>query len=124
MGFTEILLIMAIALILFGPEDLPNIARRIGKAYFEIRKVTNELTKEFQRSIDSPTNILNKAFEHTASPRIVEQVTHGAYGDSTNNELLRYEDEIPTDEGSSKDKADDLVVELPLGKYSIEKRNE
>ena len=47
MGFGDILLILAIALVLFGPEELPEIARKIGKVVFEIRKATTEITKEF-----------------------------------------------------------------------------
>lgn len=110
MGFSEILLIMAIALILFGPEDLPNIARRIGKIFFEIRKATNELTKEFQSSLGSPVDTLNKAFVQTTSPCVVEQETHGAQENSiTDEKLLTYEDEITTSEKSSKTKADNLL---------------
>ena len=59
MGLSEILLILVVILILFGPEDLPVIARSIGKLVFEIRKAANELTKEFQSTIDTPTTIMN-----------------------------------------------------------------
>ncbi len=54
MGFGEIILILAVALILFGPEDLPKVARVIGKMIYEIRKVTHDLTKEFQNFIETP----------------------------------------------------------------------
>jgi len=118
MGISEILIIMAIALILFGPEDLPDIARTIGKVVFEIRKATNELTKEFQNSMYTPTNVLNKAFEQTTSSRSNEQETHAPQSGAdvstiTDDEvLLKYEDEIP----------DDPLAELPLDMVSYEEK--
>ena len=125
MGFSGILLIMAIALILFGPKDLPNIARTIGKIFFEIRKVTNDLTKEFQSPMGSPGDILNKTFEQRTSPRVAEQVTQGAQENSiTSEKLLTYEDEIPPPQESSKAKVEgDPLAELPLDMVSYaEKR--
>lgn len=116
MGLTEILLIMAIALILFGPEDLPDIARTIGKVVFEIRKATNDMTKEFKNSVDIPNNILNKAFEQTTSSRGNEQETNelqsGTETSKNDEVLLKYEDE------SSKDP----LAELPLDMVSYEEK--
>ena len=117
MGFTEILLILAIALILFGPEDLPDIARALGKIVFEIRKATSELTKDFQNSIDTPANVLNNAYKQTTSPRSVEKETHVTQreeGNSTINDevLLTYEDETPKDP----------LAELPLDMVSYEEK--
>lgn len=125
MGFSEILLIMVIALILFGPEDLPDIARTIGKVIFEIRKATNDMTKEFQSSImDNPVNMINKAFEQTAPPHVT--VTHneqsGADDRKTDEELLTYEDEIPVSEEPSKTKSEDPLAELPLDMVSYEEK--
>jgi sec-independent protein translocase protein TatA len=37
-GFTEILLILVIILILFGPKKLPELARSVGKAVREYRE--------------------------------------------------------------------------------------
>ena len=118
MGFTEIVLIMAIALILFGPEDLPDIARTIGKVVFEIRKATHELTKEFQTSMDTPANVLNKAFEKTISSPVVEleqKTPTPQNGDEDlrpDEKLLTYEDEIPNDP----------LAELPLDMVSYEEK--
>ena len=116
MGFSEIFLILAIALILFGPEDLPDIARTIGKVVFEIRKATQELTREFQSSMDAPNDILNKAFEQTTSSLGNEQKTHapqsGSEVSATYEVLLKYEDE------SSKDP----LAELPLDMVSYEEK--
>lgn len=102
MGFSEILLIMAIALILFGPEDLPDIARTIGKVVYEIRRAAQELTSEFQSSlIDNPVKVTSKNFEQTTSPKTIEQENHASVSETPKDEieedLLTYEDEIKAD---------------------------
>ena len=116
MGFSEIFLILAIVLILFGPEDLPDIARTIGKVVFEIRKATHELTSEFQNSMDTPKNNVDKAFKQTTSLRHNEPATHapesGAEVLATDEVLLKYEDELP----------DDPLAELPLDMVSYEEK--
>lgn len=42
-GFTEVLLILVVALIAIGPEKLPQVAKALGRAYNEFRKATDEL---------------------------------------------------------------------------------
>lgn len=48
-GFPELLLIMAIALIVVGPSKLPDLARALGRGYAEFRKATNELRATFDQ---------------------------------------------------------------------------
>jgi Tat protein translocase TatB subunit len=48
-GFPELLLIMAIALIVVGPSKLPDLARALGRGYAEFRKATNELKETFDQ---------------------------------------------------------------------------
>ncbi|MBC2721989.1 twin-arginine translocase TatA/TatE family subunit [Desulfosporosinus sp.] len=116
MGLSEILLILVVVLILFGPEDLPVIARSIGKLIFEIRKATSELTKEFQNTIDTPTSIMNKAFEQTTSSRGVEKDKDAPKSEAedpeADDELLTYEDEVKKDP----------LAELPLDMVSYEEK--
>ncbi|MCJ7807068.1 MAG: twin-arginine translocase TatA/TatE family subunit [Clostridia bacterium] len=42
-GLWEILLILAVALIIFGPSKLPELGRSIGNGLKEFRKATREL---------------------------------------------------------------------------------
>jgi Tat protein translocase TatB subunit len=42
-GFPELMLIMAIALIVIGPKKLPGLARALGKGMAEFRKATQEI---------------------------------------------------------------------------------
>lgn len=43
-GLQEIIVIMVIALIVFGPKKLPEIGRSLGQAIRELRKVSQEFT--------------------------------------------------------------------------------
>jgi len=42
-GMWEILLVLAVALIIFGPAKLPELGRSIGNGLKEFRKATNDL---------------------------------------------------------------------------------
>jgi len=46
-GFPELLLILALALIVLGPKRLPDIARALGRGLAEFRKATSELKQTF-----------------------------------------------------------------------------
>ena len=48
LGFHEIMFILVLALLIFGPKRLPEIGRTIGRAMGEFRRATNDL----KRSID------------------------------------------------------------------------
>ena len=46
-GLPEMLIILAIALIVFGPNKLPELAKAFGKALREFRKATEEVKESF-----------------------------------------------------------------------------
>lgn len=45
-GFTEILLIAVVALVLFGPQKLPEIGRMLGKTMRDFKQAANELMND------------------------------------------------------------------------------
>ncbi len=51
-GPLEILLVLIVALIIFGPEKLPEISRTIGKTMRGFRKITSDLTAQVTREIE------------------------------------------------------------------------
>ncbi len=57
MGFGELIFIMLFALILFGPEDLPRVARAVGKTVYELRNATGVVTKEFEKYVQTAENV-------------------------------------------------------------------
>jgi sec-independent protein translocase protein TatB len=52
LGFQEILLIAVLALIVFGPERLPELARNAGKALARFRSETSRSVDELKRAAD------------------------------------------------------------------------
>ncbi|MBA2450835.1 MAG: twin-arginine translocase TatA/TatE family subunit, partial [Chloroflexi bacterium] len=51
MGPMELMLILVLALIVFGPGKLPEIAGQVGKAVRDVRRATTELSGEFNRTL-------------------------------------------------------------------------
>ena len=47
----EILMVAAIALIVFGPERLPDIARSAGRGLAQLRRVATEVRSEFESEV-------------------------------------------------------------------------
>ena len=47
----ELLAILAVALIVFGPRKLPEIGRTLGKALGEFRKATDDLKNTIEREV-------------------------------------------------------------------------
>lgn len=71
-GFPELLLIMALALIVLGPKRLPDIARALGRGLAEFKKATNELKQTFEEESRSQKIVRPPAPEEsTSSPRTV-----------------------------------------------------
>ena len=53
LGFPEILFILALALIVFGPRRLPEVGRTIGRALGEFRRATGDLKRTLDRETSS-----------------------------------------------------------------------
>jgi len=55
-SFIEFLLIAAIALIIVGPDRIPEYARKLGKLVRDFRRMTTNLTGEMKKAIDLDNN--------------------------------------------------------------------
>jgi TatA/E family protein of Tat protein translocase len=52
-GFPELLVIFAIALIVFGPQKLPELGKALGKALREFKKTTEEVKGSFEAETET-----------------------------------------------------------------------
>jgi sec-independent protein translocase protein TatA len=57
LGAPEILLILVVALLVFGPQKLPEIGRQVGGAMRELRRMQDSVKSELQTAMkeDAPT---------------------------------------------------------------------
>jgi sec-independent protein translocase protein TatB len=65
MGPMEALLIIILALIVFGPARLPEIMGQVGKAINDFRRATSDLSDEFNKTIQAELNEGRSVFEET-----------------------------------------------------------
>jgi len=54
-GTSELILIGLIALIIFGPRKLPELARKLGKAMNEFRRTTDDFKKTWEQEVNFET---------------------------------------------------------------------
>ncbi len=50
-GFGEIILIVIVALLVFGPDKLPELAKQVGKGMRELKKASNDLQNSFHEAV-------------------------------------------------------------------------
>ena len=60
-GAPEMILILAIALIVIGPKNLPALAKSLGRAFGEFKKATSELKDSLE--VDTELQDVKKAFD-------------------------------------------------------------
>ena len=53
-GPLEIFVVAAIALIVFGPQKLPEIARNVGRTVSNLRRMATEVRQEFETELQIP----------------------------------------------------------------------
>src|SRR5205085_11597319 len=51
MGPLELLVVLVLALVFLGPEKLPEMAAQLGKVVRDLRRISNELSAEFNQSM-------------------------------------------------------------------------
>lgn len=72
-GLGEIVVIVIIALLVFGPERLPEVARRAARMVGEVRKVANEVQRTFMEEsgvddIRKPLNDIKSDLTSVSDP--------------------------------------------------------
>lgn len=75
LGFPELILILIIALVVFGPGKLPEIGRAVGKGLSEFKKATNNLMSDVNKPIESaaPPRVQQQPMQTIAEPPVGQQ---------------------------------------------------
>jgi sec-independent protein translocase protein TatB len=74
----EFLVVAVIALLVLGPEKLPQVASQLGKLSFQLKKTSDSFRREFYNSVYKPTQENQqeiktelRAIKHEASNLVV-----------------------------------------------------
>jgi sec-independent protein translocase protein TatB len=51
LGFGEIVIILVLALVLLGPQKLPEVAKQLGKGFRDFKKATDDLKGQFESEL-------------------------------------------------------------------------
>ena len=73
-GIQELLVIMVLALLVFGPEKLPELGRRMGRAMREFRRASDEFRSTVEQNLQMNVehDILPPSAAEPASPALAE----------------------------------------------------
>src|SRR6059036_1185597 len=69
LGFSEMLVIFIVALLVFGPKKLPELGKSLGKGIREFKKATEELKSTWDdqiREVEAPLKDVSRDIQQTA----------------------------------------------------------
>lgn len=93
LGMPEILLILAIALIVIGPQKLPELAKTLGRAMGEFKRSAQDL----KRSIDMDTTLEDVKSSTTDLKNTIKETRHKKNNKKDSTETDTAEDSEKTD---------------------------
>jgi TatA/E family protein of Tat protein translocase len=59
LGMPELMMILVLALLLFGPKKLPEIGKQVGKALGEFKRASNDLKRTIEDEMEKASSGLN-----------------------------------------------------------------
>ena len=59
----EIFIILMVAFIIFGPQKIPEIAKKLGKGIKEMKKATNDIKREIDKEINKVKSDVDDAVD-------------------------------------------------------------
>jgi TatA/E family protein of Tat protein translocase len=74
-GLPELLIIAAIALIVFGPNKLPELAKAFGKAMREFKKATEEMKESFETETKDLEELKSSLTQENLLADLAEEIT-------------------------------------------------
>ena len=92
-GLPELMIIVAIALIVFGPNKLPELARAFGKAMREFKKATEEVKESFEAETRDLEELKSNLTEENLLSDLAEQSTTS--GEPTEETSMPPESSVP-----------------------------
>ena len=122
LGTQEMVVIFLLALLLFGPKELPRIGRTIGKAISDFRRASNELKDTFDRemkNLEAETGVKEVVNQYQYDSYNYDYSSYegadGAYGSSYGETSESASSNTPTESEPATQGAESPVAVAPEG---------
>lgn len=112
-GLPELILILVIALIIFGPRKLPEIGKSIGRGLREFRQATTEISRTV--SLDDDDEPLEGNKETKKTKETTERSNQNVVADETDQPLLEAEEETEEGDKTSSDQCEQEILNNESG---------
>jgi TatA/E family protein of Tat protein translocase len=110
LGSTELIFILIVALIFFGPRKLPQLARSMGKGLAEFRKASDDFKRTWEREVALETTRL----EDNTTPELDRSPTYEAATTSDQPVVVETPDQdLVVARQNSSETAPEWVPETP-----------
>jgi sec-independent protein translocase protein TatB len=110
-GFSEMIMLAAIALVAIGPKQLPEVARTVGRMINEFKRASGDFTRTLVDARESTNQIVSEARKNIFEPQIEPQIepqkeaaaqtTEASQSRAQENQMSFELDEVPS--GQRKD---------------------
>lgn len=117
-GMSEMILVFIVALIVFGPDRLPEIARTLGKSVNELKKMGNDIVDAAMETKDTAKNVTHIEMKEVEESLQKFKEAHGmlAEGSDTVRTAVEETTEL-ADEAARKSMTADITA--PVRKDAV-----
>ncbi len=85
-GMPELIVILIIALLIFGPNKLPELAKSIGKAFANFKKAADDIKDSIEKEV---TKIEHEEKKSEAVKKISGETEKGRNGESEKEAVIK-----------------------------------
>lgn len=115
-GMSEMILVFIVALIVFGPDRLPEIARTLGKSVNELKKMGNDIVDAATETKDTAKNVIEMKEVEESLQKFKEAHDMLAEGSDTVRNAVEETTEL-ADEAARKSMTADITA--PVRKDAV-----
>ena len=114
-GFSEILLVLVVALVVIGPKRLPELARILGRGLAEIRRASDEFRGVLNENIHAEKDVPPHPYDDEEEPDDPYLLAEAERGEHEAPEEELSDEEMPTEEmneaGTAETKPEDTKTD-------------
>ena len=78
-GPTELIIILVIALIVFGPRKLPDLGKSLGQAMAQFRRASDDFKRSWEQEVELERTRLNEPKDESWKEATTETMVHDDY---------------------------------------------